>query len=169
MTDQQWNIALSVFFITYSIGGIPSNICLQRFGPRIWLPSIMLCVSIILICASTQSTFSGWTAFRLLLGLFEAGVFPGCSAVLTLWYSPQQIHTRMTIFYSGACAAGAFSGLLAYGIGQLHGVWGYSGFRWIFCLEGKLTSLAIAPSALAEMYQRYLHRPVVDFRVLASQ
>jgi hypothetical protein len=43
----------------------------------------------------------------------------------------------MTIFYMGASAAGAFSGLLAYGIGQLDGTWGYRGWRWIFCLEGK--------------------------------
>lgn len=127
MTSQQWNTALAVFCVTYSLGGVPSNICLQKFGPRIWLPTLMLSVSIILICASTQSTFGGWTAFRVLLGAVEAGVFPGASAVLTAWYSPNEVHTRMTIFYMGASAAGAFSGLLAYGIGQLDGVWGYHG------------------------------------------
>ena len=52
-------------------------------------------------------------------------------------YSPHEVHTRMTIFYMGASAAGAFSGLLAYGIGQLDGTWGYRGWRWIFCLEGE--------------------------------
>lgn len=43
----------------------------------------------------------------------------------------------MTIFYMGASSAGAFSGLLAYAIGQLDGTWGYSGWRWIYCLEGQ--------------------------------
>ncbi|KAJ4371410.1 hypothetical protein N0V83_004627 [Neocucurbitaria cava] len=161
LSGQDWNTALSVFFITYALGAVPSNIMLQKFGPRIWLPTIMLCVSIILICCSMQSTMAGWTTFRVLLGLVEAGVFPGCSAVLTTWYaaglnevsmrkcadihccrySPHEVHTRMTIFYMGASAAGAFSGLLAYAIGQLDGTWGYKGWRWIFCLEGIFTAL----------------------------
>lgn len=85
MSGQNWNTALSVFFITYALGAVPANIMLQRLGPRIWLPTMMLSVSIILICASLQSSFGGWTAFRVLLGLVEAGVFPGCSAVLTTW------------------------------------------------------------------------------------
>jgi len=46
----------------------------------------------------------------------------------------------MTIFYMGASMAGAFSGLLAFAIGQLDGTWGYRGWRWIFCLEGKSIS-----------------------------
>jgi MFS family permease len=136
ISGQQWNTALSVFFVTYSLGAVPANIALQKFGPRIWLPTMMLSVSIILVCASLQSTFGGWAAFRVLLGLVEAGVFPGCSAVLTTWYSPHEVHSRMTIFYTGASAAGGFSGLLAYAIGQLDGTWGYKGWRWIFCLEG---------------------------------
>ncbi|KAF1845055.1 MFS general substrate transporter [Cucurbitaria berberidis CBS 394.84] len=141
LSGQDWNTALSVFFVTYALGAVPSNIMLQKFGPRIWLPTIMLAVSIILICCSLQSTMAGWTIFRVLLGLVEAGVFPGCSAVLTTWYSPHEVHTRMTIFYMGASAAGAFSGLLAYAIGQLDGTWGYRGWRWIFCLEGAFTAL----------------------------
>jgi len=50
----------------------------------------------------------------------------------------------MTIFYMGASMAGAFSGLLAFAIGQLDGTWGYRGWRWIFCLEGK-TNLRSTP------------------------
>lgn len=85
LSGQDWNTALSVFFVTYALGAVPANIMLQRLGPRIWLPTMMLCVSVVLICCSLQSTFAGWTAFRVLLGLVEAGVFPGCSAVLTTW------------------------------------------------------------------------------------
>ncbi|RKU43776.1 hypothetical protein DL546_004047 [Coniochaeta pulveracea] len=141
MSGQDWNTALSVFFVTYALGAVPANIMLQKLGPRIWLPTMMLSVSIILVCASLQKNFAGWTAFRVLLGAVEAGVFPGCSAVLTTWYSPHEVHTRMTIFYMGASSAGAFSGLLAYAIGQLDGTWGYSGWRWIYCLEGVFSAL----------------------------
>lgn len=85
MSGQDWNTALSVFFVTYALGAVPANILLQKLGPRIWLPTMMLLVSITLICASLQKNFAGWTAFRVLLGAVEAGVFPGCSAVLTTW------------------------------------------------------------------------------------
>ncbi|KAF2021033.1 MFS general substrate transporter [Aaosphaeria arxii CBS 175.79] len=136
LSGQQWNTCLSIFFVTYALGGVPSNIALKRWGPKIWLPTLLLTVSIILICSSTVNNFAGWAAFRVLLGLFEAGVFPGCSFVLTAWYSPREIQARMSIFFSGASAAGAFSGLLAYGIGQLDYTWGYRGWRFIYCIEG---------------------------------
>lgn len=136
LSGQQWNTCLSIFFVTYALGGVPSNIALKRFGPKIWLPVLLLSVSLILVFTSLQGTFGGWAAFRVLLGVFEAGVFPGCSFVLTSWYSPREVHSRMAIFYSGASAAGAFSGLLAYGIGQLDHTWGYRGWRFIYCIEG---------------------------------
>ncbi|KAF5008355.1 hypothetical protein FDECE_5398 [Fusarium decemcellulare] len=136
MTGQDWNTALSVFFVTYAAGGVPSNIALKRFGPKIWLPVLLFMVSLILIFSSMQNNRGGWIAFRVLLGLFEAGVFPGCSFILTYWYSPAEIHSRMTIFYCGASAAGAFSGLLAYAIGNLDYTWGFRGWRFIYCIEG---------------------------------
>ncbi|KAH7265705.1 major facilitator superfamily domain-containing protein [Fusarium redolens] len=143
MTGQDWNTALSVFFVTYAAGGVPSNIALKRFGPKIWLPVLLGFVSLVLIFSSMQNNRPGWIAFRVLLGWFEAGIFPGCSFVLTYWYSPAEIHSRMTIFYCGASAAGAFSGLLAYGIGHLDYTWGFRGWRFIYCIEG-LFSLLLA-------------------------
>ncbi|EED21153.1 pantothenate transporter, putative [Talaromyces stipitatus ATCC 10500] len=67
-------------------------------------------------------------ALRLLLSLFEAGVFPGCSFVLTSWYEPGELYRRMAIFYSGASAA-------------LDGTWGYRGWRFIYVIEGVFTFL----------------------------
>ncbi|CEL08694.1 hypothetical protein ASPCAL11839 [Aspergillus calidoustus] len=141
LSGQQWNTCLSIFFVTYALGGVPSNIALKRFGPKIWLPALLLSVALILVFTSLQVNFGGWAAFRVLLGVFEAGVFPGCSFVLTSWYSPREVHSRMAIFYSGASAAGAFSGLLAFGIGQLDYTWGYRGWRFIYCIEGLFTVL----------------------------
>jgi hypothetical protein len=62
-------------------------------------------------------------------------MFPGCCYTLTTWYTPAQIHSRTTIYYSGASLAGAFSGLLAYGIGHLDGTWGYKGWRFIYVVR----------------------------------
>ncbi|KAH8432771.1 uncharacterized protein LDX57_010397 [Aspergillus melleus] len=139
LSSQQWNTGLSVFFVTYALGGTPSNIILKRVGPRIWLPVLLTLVGLILVCSGLQSNYAGWISFRIILGLVESGMFPGCSYALTAWYSPQEIHSRMSIFYSGASLAGAFSSLLAYGIGQLDYTWGYRGWRFIYVIEGVFT------------------------------
>ncbi|ORY30195.1 major facilitator superfamily domain-containing protein [Naematelia encephala] len=136
MTAQDWNTGLTVFFVTYAIGGPPSNMALKRIGPKKVLPFILACVSLILIGSGCASNRAQWFALRLLLGLFEAGMFPGCCYTLTTWYTPEQIHGRTTIYYCGASLAGAFSGLLAYAIGQADGIWGYRGWRWVYVLEG---------------------------------
>ncbi|KAF4950176.1 hypothetical protein FSARC_13282 [Fusarium sarcochroum] len=128
MTGQDWNTALSVFFVTYAAGDLVTG----TLGNRVLGLDI-------LIDAKQQS----WVDSISLLGFFEAGIFPGCSFILTYWYSPAEIHSRMTIFYCGASAAGAFSGLLAYGIGHLDYTWGYRGWRFIYCIEG-LFSLLLA-------------------------
>ncbi|KAF9023701.1 MFS general substrate transporter [Hymenopellis radicata] len=139
MSSQDWNTGLCVFFVTYSLGAVPANLALSRFGPKIWIPFILAMVSIILIIHGLVSNRGGWYTMRLLLGWFEAGIYPGCSYVLTTWYNTYEIQKRLTFFYSGACAAGAFSGLLAYGIGQLDYVWGYRGWRFIYVIEGLFT------------------------------
>lgn len=87
------------------------------------------------------------------LGLFEAGMFPGCCYTLTTWYTPAQIHSRTTIYYSGASLAGAFSGLLAYGIGHLDGTWGFHGWRFIYVIEGLFTTV-VAIAACFLLYDK---------------
>lgn len=119
---------------------------LKRVGPRFWLPTLLIACGVSVICAGCQSTYGGWIAFRLILGFVEAGIYPGCTFILTAWYSPKELHTRMTVFYSAASIAGAFSGLLAYGIGHLDYTWGYRGWRWIYVLEGLLAVVVGAVS-----------------------
>lgn len=136
LSGQDWNTAMGVFFATYALGGVPSNIALKRWGPDIWLPILLTLCGLMNIFMGVNSTLAGLVSLRLLLGLVEAGVYPGCTYVLTNWYSPHEVHTRMTVFYSGASLASAFSGLLAYAIGHLDHTWGYRGWRFIYVIEG---------------------------------
>lgn len=136
MTGQQWNTALSVFFISHAIAGPTLTMMLNKVGAKSWVPLQVILVSIVQICASLQSSYGGWTAFRFLLGAVEPGVFPGCSVILSTWYSPEEVHTRMAFFYSAASCSGSFSGLLAYTIGgSLDHTWGYRDWRFIYCIE----------------------------------
>lgn len=71
---------------------------------------------------------------RLFLGVAEAGLFPGVAYYLTMWYCRTEIQLRQTLFFSAASIAGAFSGLLAFGIAKMDGLGGLEGWRWIFAL-----------------------------------
>ncbi|KAL4931793.1 major facilitator superfamily domain-containing protein [Aspergillus undulatus] len=75
LSGQRWNTCLSIFFVTYALGGVPSNIALKRFEPKIWLPALLFSVAAILVFTSLLVNFGGWAAFRVLLGVFEAGIF----------------------------------------------------------------------------------------------
>ncbi|ODN76470.1 hypothetical protein L198_08065 [Cryptococcus wingfieldii CBS 7118] len=136
LSSEMWNLSLSLFFITYAIGNPPFTMLLKRYGPRPVMSGILVTVAIVLVCSGCAGSIASWMPLRLLLGLFEAGVYPCSVFILTTWYTPSELHSRNTIFYCGASLSGAFSGLLAYGIGQLDYTWGYRGWRWIYVIEG---------------------------------
>ncbi|KAL4945798.1 major facilitator superfamily domain-containing protein [Aspergillus oleicola] len=83
--------------------------------------------------------YSTLLTLRLLMGVFEAGLFPGAIIILNKWYSKFELGTRFSLFYIGAALAGAFSGIMAYGFAKMHGVGGLEGWRWIFIMEGLIT------------------------------
>lgn len=76
---------------------------------------------------------------RFLLGVMEAGFFPAAAYLITTWYCRFEVQTRLALFYTAASLAGAFSGLLAFGITHMDGTAGIAGWRWIFILEGLIT------------------------------
>ncbi|WVW80169.1 hypothetical protein I302_102146 [Kwoniella bestiolae CBS 10118] len=139
LSNTDWNIGLSLLFITFGFGGLPSNILVKKFGPKKVLPVLLTGIGACLIGAGASHNRAQWFALRLLLGLFEAGMYPGCTYTLTTWYTPAQIHSRTTIYYLGGVLSGAISGLLAYGIGQMDGRAGQRGWRYIYWIEGAIT------------------------------
>lgn len=72
---------------------------------------------------------------RALLGLFEAGFFPGCAYLLSTWYPRYELQKRNAVFYLIGSVASAFSGILAYGLSQMGGLQGLAGWRWIFIVS----------------------------------
>jgi MFS family permease len=96
---------------------------------------------IIATLTGITQNYAGLIACRVLLGVVEAGLFPGFITYLTLFYSKREIALRTSYLFSSAAIAGAFGGLLAYGIGFMDGVGGLRGWRWIMILEGIPTVL----------------------------
>ncbi|KZV65831.1 MFS general substrate transporter [Peniophora sp. CONT] len=139
------NIA-AVFFvrfvaasIPYAIFEIPSNIALKIFRPSIWIPAIMLSWGIVMACMSRVESFSGLLVARVVLGMTETGLFPGVTYYISLWYPRRLQAKRVALFFSSGSLAGAFGGILAYGIERLDGRGGLHGWQWIFLLEGLMT------------------------------
>ncbi|KAL6871315.1 major facilitator superfamily domain-containing protein [Trichoderma novae-zelandiae] len=144
MTPEQYNWCLTVFFFTYAAFEVPSNLLLKKLRPSRWLPLIMVCWGVVMTLMGIVQNFHGLLVARLFLGVTEAGLFPGVAYYLTMWYCRHEIQLRQALFFSAASVAGAFSGILAFGISKMDGVGGLAGWRWIFILEGIATVLVAA-------------------------
>jgi MFS family permease len=79
-------------------------------------------------------SYKGLLVARFFLGVTESGLFPGVAYYITMWYCRHEAQLRQALFFSAASIAGAFSGLLAYGIAHMDGVGNLAGWRWIFIL-----------------------------------
>ncbi|KIX01892.1 uncharacterized protein Z518_07831 [Rhinocladiella mackenziei CBS 650.93] len=146
MTGVQYNTVLSIFFIPYVLFEVPSNILLKKFKrPSVYLGILIVSWGIVMTCTGLVQNFGGLMTTRVLLGIFEAGFFPGAIYLCSYWYMPKDLATRISYFYCASALSGAFSGLLAAAIAQMDGIAGLEGWRWIFLLEGLATvALGIA-------------------------
>ncbi|KAJ7066454.1 MFS general substrate transporter [Mycena amicta] len=142
ITDKQYLIALTVFFFSYAIFEVPSNVFLKRLRPSIWLSLLMLLWGIMMTVQGLVHNFGGLVGMRWMLGMFEAGLFPGVTFYLSCWYKRSEFGLRAAIFFSAATVSGAFGGLLAAAISNMDGIGGKPAWAWIFILEGLATVLA---------------------------
>ncbi|KAL5362166.1 MFS general substrate transporter [Aspergillus floccosus] len=153
LTGSQFNICLTVFFITYASFELPSNLILKKVQPSIWLPALMVSWGIVMALMGIVQNYHGLLAARIFLGVAESGLYPGVAFYITMWYCRHEALMRQALFFSAASVAGAFSGLLAFGIAKMDGVGGYAGWRWIFILEGIATVLvAVAAHFVIQDY-----------------
>ncbi|GLB38315.1 putative MFS general substrate transporter [Lyophyllum shimeji] len=142
VSPPEYNAALALYFVAYVLFEVPANIILKRFNPQIWLPTLTLTWGIASICQGLITNKAGLFGIRFLLGVTEAGLFPGVIYVFSVYYRRQERSWRVAIFFGGAALAGAFGGILAYAIGKMEGIGGRKGWEWIFILEGVLTVAA---------------------------
>ncbi|KAG9226994.1 hypothetical protein CCMSSC00406_0008966 [Pleurotus cornucopiae] len=139
LIGNEYNIALTMFFIPYCIFECPSNLVLKRFRPSRWLPGITVAWGTVMTLMGIVKTYPQLVGVRICLGVAEAGLFPGVVYYLTLWYPRHMLQYRIGIFFGAASVSGAFSGLLAFGISFMSGTKGLLGWSWIFILEGIAT------------------------------
>ncbi|KAK1529949.1 major facilitator superfamily transporter [Colletotrichum paranaense] len=137
--DNRYSIASLLFFIPYIIFQPPSTIIVRKIGPRLHLGGLTLLWGAVMIGMGFSAKYTHLYACRILLGVLEAGFFPSCVYLLSTWYTRYEVGKRYSVFYLLGCVASAFSGILAFGLMQLNGQQGLTGWRWIFIIEGALT------------------------------
>ena len=84
-------------------------------------------------------SYASVTVVRFLLGVFEAGLFPGLVYYLTFWYRTNERSVRVAAILASATLAGAFGGAIAYGVGHMNGTSGLEAWRWLFIVEGVIS------------------------------
>jgi MFS transporter, ACS family, tartrate transporter len=136
ISSQQYGFLAGIFFFGYFIFEIPSNLLLHRIGARIWIARILVTWGIVTMLSGFARTVHQLYAVRFLLGLAEAGYFPGILLYLTYWFRQRQLAHTVALFLTANPVAniiGApFSGLILD-----HVRWfGLSSWRWLLILEG---------------------------------
>ncbi|GLK83608.1 MFS transporter [Ancylobacter defluvii] len=131
----------SIFFLGYALFEVPSNLIMHRVGAKIWMARIMVTwglISAAMMFAHNETTFY---ILRVLLGIAEAGFFPGVILYLTYWFPSFARGRAMGLFYFGAPLAFIFGSPLSGLLLEFQGVGGLHGWQWMFLVEGLLASV----------------------------
>ena len=139
LVGNDFNAILSFFYISYIIFEIPSNVLCKWIGPGWFIPVISLGFGIASLGTAFVSTTHQMWGVRFLLGVFEAGMFPGIAYYLSRWYRRSELTFRLSLYIVTAPLAGAFGGLLASGILRLPHFGNVTSWRMVFAIEGIIT------------------------------
>lgn len=131
-----YGLGAGLFFVSYAAFEIPSNLLLERIGARRWLARIMLTWGLVACAMMFVRTPLSFYALRFLLGLAEAGFFPGLLYYLTLWYPAAHRGRAVSRFYVAWPLSLVLGGAAAGPLLGLKGVLGLSGWQWLFLVEG---------------------------------
>jgi MFS transporter, ACS family, tartrate transporter len=141
LSASAYGLGAGAFFWSYVLFQLPANAALSRVGARIWLTSIMIAWG---ICSAGTALATGETSFvlaRFLLGVTEAGLFPGVTYFMTCWFPASYRGRMMGVFYAMGAFANVLGGPLGANLLKLDGAFGVSGWQWIFLVEATPTLL----------------------------
>lgn len=141
LTPTQYSTCVSILFVGYILGGIPSNMLITRIRPSWYMGSAMVLWAIVSTLTGIAKNFTGLLLTRFFLGVTEAPFYPGALYLLSIFYTRKEVATRIAVLYTGNILATAFAGLIAIGIFKLDGVAGLEAWRWLFIIQGIATFL----------------------------
>jgi MFS transporter, ACS family, tartrate transporter len=131
-----FGLAAGIFFLSFIAFEIPSNLLLHRFGARLWLGRIMISWGIIATLTAFVWDGASLVVARILLGVGEAGFFPGVVYLLACWFPEHDQGRAMSVFLLGIVIASVIGGPVSGALLELDGVLGLEGWQWLFIGEG---------------------------------
>ncbi|MCJ1434530.1 hypothetical protein MMC27_003899 [Xylographa pallens] len=141
MTTNDYNNGQNIFYVSFLLAELPSQLISKKLGPDNWIPIQMVCWSVV---ACAQSHITGRSTFfltRSLLGIIEGGFIPDVILYLSYFYKSKELPVRLSYFWGAYCLTFIVSAFLAFGVLHLRGYNGMAGWQWLFALEGSLTAL----------------------------
>ncbi len=152
LSDTAYGFGAGIFFLAYFLFEVPSNVIMDRVGARIWIARIMISWGVISGAMAFIPHIATWTGFspehtfyglRFLLGLAEAGFFPGIIFFLTLWFPAAYRARIVSCFMAAIPLSSAIGSPVSAALLGLHGARGLAGWQWLFIVEA-LPSILLA-------------------------
>lgn len=162
-SDAVYGLGAGVFFLGYFFFEVPSNILMHKIGARRWIARIMISWGILSAAMMFVEGATSFYVLRFLLGLAEAGFFPGIIYYLTRWYPADRRGRATSLFLTAIALAGVIGGPLSgWILRDTNGMAGLAGWQWMFLIEG-------IPSVIAGFFLlRYLDDKVEDAKWLTD-
>ena len=138
LSDAAFALGAGIFFVSYAIFEVPSNVIMTRVGPRIWLSRIMVSWGLVASAMMFATTETSFYLLRFLLGIAEAGFYPGVLLTLTYWF-PARVRAQANgILLFGFAGALVIGGPVSGALLEMHGIGGLKGWEWMFLIEGAM-------------------------------
>lgn len=138
LTPKDTAMALTLFYVSYVLFDLPSNLIMSKLSPRAWMARIVFAVGLIGTCFAAADAAWSVKLLRFLLGVVTAGMWPGMAYYLTLFYPPSRTGKRIGMYFTASQVSAAVVGLVSAGFQQMDGLGGLVGFRWMFLIYGLL-------------------------------
>lgn len=142
-----------IFFLSYTLLEVPSNLILARVGARVWIARIMLTWGIVSSSMVFVNSDTMFYLLRFVLGAAEAGFFPGLIYYLTRWFPARERARAVALFMTATAMAGVIGAPLSSALLRMDGTWGLHGWQWLFIIEG-LPAILLAPIVLRRLTDR---------------
>lgn len=139
ITTNQINVGSSLLSLGIVLLEIPSNVLLQKIGPKTWLSCQIIAWGLVALFQNFITNYAGYLFTRILLGLCEAGFIPGALYTMSTWYKRDETSLRVSLFFLGNLGAAALTSLIGAGILTMGDRYGVAGWRWLFIVEGCIT------------------------------
>jgi ACS family tartrate transporter-like MFS transporter len=140
-SDTVYGTGAAIFFLGYAFFDMPSSMMIPRVGTRLWIARIMISWGFIAALMALVRTPSSFYLMRFLLGVAEAGFVPGMLLYLTFWFPSHERARAVAKFMTATSLAGVVGGPLSSALLKLDGLYGLSGWQWLFIAEGIPTVL----------------------------